>query len=431
MSDETSSRDVSKLSLFSTANLVVASMVGAGVYTTSGFTLNDLGSPGYVVLAWIVAGVIAICGAISYGALASRFTESGGEYLFLTRAIHPAAGYVAGFVSIIAGFTSAIAFAARTLETYLASIPLLSSLPSGSIAISSIVLGAVLHGLYARFGTRFQDGLIVAKALIAALFVILAIVAFPAQWPGWSQSHTSGLDLGKFAVSLMWISLSYCGFNAAVYMSSEVSDAKRNVLRAMLIATVAVTILYVVLNAIFVYAPTYDQVALHSDVAVVSATIIGGDGFANLVRALIVLSLLSSISALTMSGPRVYAKMADDGCLPSWFRFETQAPALAIAVQAAMAIVVVMVTKLQELLGYLGFTLSVSSAITVSSLFVLSYRGEKISCPLYPLPPLVFVMATLTIAAIGAYLKPIEGVAGITTLSVGLMVYLLTRKRSS
>ncbi len=109
-------------------------MVGAGVYNTSGFTLNDLGSPGYVVLAWIVAGVIAICGAISYGALASRFTESGGEYLFLTRAIHPAAGYVAGFVSIIAGFTSAIAFAARTLEIYLSSIHAFEHLPSGTIA---------------------------------------------------------------------------------------------------------------------------------------------------------------------------------------------------------------------------------------------------------------------------------------------------------
>ncbi len=336
MSDATPSAKAGKLSLFSTVNLVVASMVGAGVYTTSGFTLNDLGSPGYVVLAWIVAGVIAICGAISYGALASRFTESGGEYLFLTRAIHPAAGYVAGFVSIIAGFTSAIAFAARTLELYLSSLPALEHLPSGTIASTSIILGAVLHGLYARFGTRFQDGLILAKAVVAAAFVVLAIMAFPTQWPGWSEPHHNALDLGKFAVSLMWISLSYCGFNAAVYMSSEVRDAKRNVPRAMLIATVAVTVLYVVLNAIFVYAPTYDQVALHEDVAVVSATVIGGDGFAKLVRALIVLSLLSSISALTMSGPRVYAKMADDGCLPSWFRFETQAPAMAIAFQAAL-----------------------------------------------------------------------------------------------
>lgn len=427
MSGEASSNDTGKLSLFSTVNLVVASMVGAGVYTTSGFTLNDLGSPLYVVLAWIVAGLIAICGAISYGALASCFTESGGEYLFLSRAIHPAAGYVAGFVSIIAGFTSAIAFAARTLETYVAPTPLLDQLPEGSIASLSIAVGALLHGLYARFGTRFQDGLIVVKALVAVAFMVLAMVAFPTQWPGWGQSRASDLDLGKFAVSLMWISLSYCGFNAAVYMSGEVKDAKRNVPRAMLIATIAVTILYVVLNAIFVYAPTFAQVALHQDVAVVAATVIGGEGFAKLVRGLIVLSLLSSISALTMSGPRVYAKMADDGCLPSWFRFDTHAPAVAIAVQATLAIGVVFASQLRELLGYLGFTLSVSSAITVSSLFVLRFRGEKISCPLYPIPPLIFVVSTLVIALIGAYLRPVEGATGLATLVAGLLVYFATR----
>ncbi len=121
--------------------------------------------------------------------------------------------------------------------------------------------------------------------MIAAAFIVLAIVAFRRSGAGWREPHHNALDLGKFAVSLMWISLSYCGFNAAVYMSSEVSDAKRNVPRAMLIATVAVTVLYVVLNAIFVYAPTYDQVALHEDVAVVSANVIGGEGFAKLVRA--------------------------------------------------------------------------------------------------------------------------------------------------
>ncbi len=420
-----------KLSLFSTSNLVVASMVGAGVYTTSGFTLADLGSPAFVVLAWVVAGIIAICGAVSYGALASRFTESGGEYLFLSRAIHPAAGYVAGFVSIIAGFTGAIAFAARTLEAYLNEMPLLEHLPSSGIATLSIIVGAVLHGWYAKFGTRFQDGLIVAKALAAAIFVWLAVTSFPTSWPGWNETHDNTLTLGKFAVSLMWISLSYSGFNAAVYLSSEVKDANRNVPRAMWIATLVVTIIYVVLNAIFVYAPPHAQVAGNSEVALAAATAIGGNWFANLIRALIVLSLMSSVSALMMSGPRVYAKMADDGCLPAWFRFQTHAPVKAIAFQAVLAIAVVQVSKLQELLGYLGFTLSVSAAITVSSLFVLRYRGEAVNCPLYPLPPLVFVGATLMIAAIGAYLKPVEGLAGMVTLSVGLLVYFALYKRAS
>jgi amino acid transporter len=139
----------------------------------------------------------------------------------------------------------------------------------------------------------------------------------------------------------------------------------------------------------------------------------------------LLVSLATSVSALMMSGPRVYAKMADDGALPSWFRFQKQAPTTAIVMQACLAIAVVQVSGLQQLLSYLGFTLSVSAALTVATLFLLRHRGEDVRVPWYPLPPLVFVVATLMVAAIAGYQKPIECIAGLITLVFGLVIYAL------
>ncbi len=418
-------KNVHTLSLFSAVNLVAASMIGAGVYTTSGFTLGDLGSPYRVLAAWVIGGVIAMCGAISYGALANRFTSSGGEYLYLSRTVHPAAGYVAGFVSVLAGFTGATAFAATAFESYLPKWGPLTDLPLGTIASLAIAIGALLHGVHARLGTPVQDAMVVGKFILLFVFFCVAASSYPESWRGLDAATTTPFSWSAFAVSLMWISLSYSGFNAAVYVASEVREPQVNVARSLWIATLIVAILYVALNAVFVFASASADIIGQQEIAVISARQIGGANFESLIRAVILVSLATSISALMMSGPRVYAKMADDGVLPSWFRFQNTAPTKAIAMQAFLAIAVVQVSKLKELLSYLGFTLSVSAALTVATLFLLRYRGEKISVPFYPWPPLIFVSATLMVATIAGFQKPNECIVGVITLMVGLVVYFL------
>jgi amino acid transporter len=422
--------DGGTISLFSAVNLVAASMIGAGVYTTSGFTLADLGTPSRVVIAWIVAGIIAICGAISYGALATRFTASGGEYLFLSRAIHPAAGYVAGFVSILAGFTGATAFAATAFESYLPKWGLLAELPVGTIACGMIIIGALMHGVYARLGTPIQDAMVVGKFVLLALFFVMAAASYPEAWKGLSPPDSpEPFSWSAFAVSLMWISLSYSGFNAAIYITSEVKRPAVNVPRSLWIATGLVTVIYVLLNVVFVFAPAYEDAVLQEQIAVIAARSIGGVNFEALVRAVLLVSLATSVSAMMMSGPRVYAKMADDGVLPSWFRFQKDAPKSAIAVQAALAIVVVLISDLRQLLSYLGFTLSMCAALSVASLFLLRMRGDKVQVPFYPWPPLIFVGGTLLVSTIAAFKKPEECLAGIATLAVGIIVYAYSRRR--
>ena len=426
----------SGVSFFSAVNIVIASMIGAGVYTTSGFALADLGSPWLVLLAWGVGGLLAICGAISYGALAERFTESGGEYLFLSRALHPAAGNVAGFVSLLAGFTGAIAFAASTFEAYadgLFGLYLSEWTNRGWVASSLVATAAVVHGFRLRVGTRVQDSLVVLKLAMLTAFLLFALFSLRQPWQGATTAKSGWADLSvvTFAVSLMWISLSYSGFNAAIYITGEARGSGPMVRRALLCGTLVVTLIYLFLNGVFVFAPPADAVIGKHDIAAEAARAIGGNAFAAAFRVAILVSLATSVLSLMMTGPRVYAKMADDGVLPKFFRFDTEVPRAGIFVQAIFAIVVIRLASLQQLLSYLGMTLSLSAALTVASLFVLRRRGEVIDLPLYPLPPLVFLGGTLVIAVVAGIEKPIELAFAVATLIVGLIAAPFSRRHSS
>jgi APA family basic amino acid/polyamine antiporter len=405
------------------AALVVANMIGAGVFTTSGFTLADLGSPGRVLAAWVLGGAIAICGTVGYGALARRLTESGGEYLFLSRVLHPAAGFVGGWISLIAGFTGAIAFAAHAFENYVR--PADSSLPPDLVAVAVIVVAAAVHAFRARAGAFGQNGVVAAKLLVLAVFVGFAVVTWAGDSPSWPVSDPGPFSLSAFAGSLVWISLSYSGFNAAIYVAGEARDPGRTVPRAMLWAALGVTFVYLALNLVFVGFVPYADVAGRPDVAFAAASSLLGDAGAQVVRAIVALSLLSSVSSMIMAGPRVFAKMADDGAFPAALKFRGKVPRAAIMTQAVLAILLVLVSDLRSLLGYLGLTLSLSAALTVSCLFVLRRRHGPAAIPVTGsvLLPGIYVVATLALAFLAASRQPMEWLAAGITVMSGLAVW--------
>ncbi|MCB1746191.1 MAG: amino acid permease [Gammaproteobacteria bacterium] len=418
--------------------LVVANMIGAGVFTTAGFALADLHTPARVLAAWAVGGVLALAGALSYAALARRLTESGGEYLFLSRALHPAAGYVGGWVSLLAGFTGAIAFAASALEAYLVPAAVRPDwLPPDTIAIGVVVVAGLAHGRSVTLGARAQNLLVAIK-----LVLILAVIAWATSrgvagaWQGGPLREPDGtiapFDPLAFAQSVMWVSLSYSGFNAAVYVAGEARDAAHQVPRAMIAGTVLVTAVYLALNAVFVLAPPPQAVAGVEDVAGRALGALGGAPLETAVRAIVALALASSVSSLIMAGPRVYARMAEDGVLPRWLSGGDGAPGAAIAMQVGLAVVVIRVTGIEALLSYLGFTLALSAALTVASLFVLRTREGAVAVPAagYPWVPALYVGATLVFAALAAWRRPLEPLVGLATIALGLLAWWLTARQA-
>ena len=248
----TTTTDRRAFGLPSATALVVANMIGAGVFTTSGFALQDLGSRGQVMAAWVLGGLIALCGALSYGALVRRMAESGGEYLFLSRFVHPLVGFVAGWVSLLAGFTGAIAFAATAFETY-AVPPAVRPhwLPEGMVGVGVILACGLLHARTVHHGLRAQNLVVILKLalLVGFLGYALAVLA-RVGWPGSALPDLgTAFSLTAFASSMVWISLSYSGFNAAVYVAGEVREARTTVPRSLWLGTVVVTGFYLALNA--------------------------------------------------------------------------------------------------------------------------------------------------------------------------------------
>ena len=418
-----------RFGLASATFLVIANTVGVGVFTTSGFALADLGSPALVLLAWLTGGVVATCGALSYGALAREIPESGGEYTFLSRTVHPMAGFIAGWISLLAGFTAPIAVAGLTLQAYLAD-SIGDAFDERWLGSFVIIAAGALHGIRYRMGVGVQNLAVVLKlcaigALVAAGFWIIGARGLPA-----APSPAAPFDAGAFAVTLVWVSFSYSGWNAAVYVAGEIRDAERNVRRAMLLGTLAVMALYLGLNAVFVYAAPVAELAGRADIGAAAADALAGARLRRVVTAVIALALVTSISAMVMAGPRVYGRMADDGLMPRVLAPEGRVPSAAIALQVALAVAVVWVSGLVELLGYVGFTLGLSAAATVGGLIALRRRkgARAVPIPGYPIVPLAFIGITVVAAGFMVMRAPVEAALGLATAALGVPAYFVARR---
>ena len=423
--------------------MVVANMVGAGVFTSSGFSMGALGNPDRVMFAWIICGVWAICGAIGYGSLVARLPESGGEYLFLSRFVHPSVGFLAGWISVFAGFTAPISVAALTAAAYAMPGAAEGDINLRLVASGVIVVAAVCHLIGLSIGAGIQNVIVAVKLFLLAILLAWALFFTGADnWLGgplpdreasWLPGNFDGWV--EFVGSMSWIALSYTGFNAAIYVAGESRDARRNVPRAMLLATVLVTILYLALNYVFVYAPTAESISNQEQVAAIAATAIGGDSLANMLRITIILSMSSSAFAMLLAGPRVYRKMAEDGVMPSIFGQgnERNSAFWATILQAGLSLVAIYLAGLLSLLKYLGLTLSACGALAVLSLWWANRRMPDTK----PLrlwengAVATYVVISAAIIAASYKTHQDEFFAMLYTFAFGILVYLGWNSRKS
>ncbi|MEZ5964073.1 MAG: amino acid permease [Planctomycetota bacterium] len=409
-----------RIGLGSAVALVVANMIGAGVFTTAGFALGDLGGRGPVMLAWVVGGVLAVLGALSYSALAVRWPTSGGEYEYVRRTLHPAAGIAAGLVSMLAGFSAPIAAAGAAFDEYFWHLlgeprPDLPWLPSLAIAGA-----AVAHSLHVRLGARVQNTIVVVKGVLIAVFLALGTrLCFGAGSDEGTLPHVP-LTASAFGNSLMWIYLAYSGWNASTYVAGEVDDPRHNVPRAMLLGTLLVMVVYLALNAVFLWSVPASALAGRAEVAAIAAQALLGPGGRAMVSATVALALLTSITAMLMAGPRVYARMAEDRALPGFFATTagSGAPRRAIALQAVLALLFLWIARLQQLMTYIGWTLSISAAAAVIGLIRVRRRegAAQVPCAGWPYVPVAFVAGVLYFAALSIARDRSAALGGLATL---------------
>lgn len=374
---EIPSANTAKFGLTTMTCVVIAGMIGSGIFTTSGFTLAALQSPGRVLLAWSIGGLIALCGAVAYGELARRLPQSGGEYLYLSKLVHPFIGFQAGWISLTVGFSGSIALVALTFEEYVVPAEIRASwLPTGSAAIAVIAVFGFGHAFLVKLFASLQNIIVGVKLFALLSFLVIAgskISTHTWHWEPVAEPLPPLLawpTLLAMSTSVMFISLSYAGFNSSIYAASEVFNPDRTIPRSLILGTALVTVLYLLLNTVFVTATPATDILASPKVASIAAKSIGGSSLELLIRAAIGLGTLTSVAGMIMVGPRVISRMADDGVFFTAFRTGPNSIPRSVLLQATLAAALVMVSNIKDLLGFLGSTLSLSSAITVATLFI-------------------------------------------------------------
>lgn len=406
---------------------VIANIVGTGVFTTLGFLVQET-TDGFALLAlWGIGGLIALAGALCYGELSAAIVGSGGEYRFLRRIFQPGIGTLAGWVSVAVGFAAPVALAAMAMGRYAG--PLLRMDPR-TLGVLAILAATGVHMLAPAIGGRVQVVVTSLKVLLILAFVGFGLWQGPRTTLSFMPSaHSFGqIASAPFGLSLIFVSYAYSGFNAAAYFQGEVRDAGRNVPRALVLGTVLVTALYLAINWIFLRTTPIAALAGQVDVGAIAAGRIFGNAGARLMSAVIAALLVSTISAMTLAGPRVIESMAEDLPLlrPLAQRTAMGSPARAVLLQGGLALAFVLTDSFEGVLTYAGFTLSLFTLLTVIGLMRLRRREPDLPRPYrvwaYPWTPLFFAGFSLWTLIVVARDRPREAFGGAVTLGLAAML---------
>lgn len=421
-----------RVSVTTATSLVIANIVGTGVFTSLGFQVGDLPSPFVIMVLWTVGGLAALCGALSYAELSAALPRSGGEYHFLSRIYHPALGFLAGWTSATVGFAAPIALGGMAFGTY--ARPLLPWVSPLALSLIIVWATSAVHFTGARRGSAFQNGFTFLKLALIAAFVVAGLFSPHAAGVNF-QPHPGDLHLitgSAFAISLVYVMYSYSGWNASTYIANEIRDPQRNVPRSLCYGTLVVLVLYVAVNGVFLRTTPMDKMKGQLDVALIAGREIFGPLGAHLMAGLICLGLISSISSMIWIGPRVTVAMGEDlpGLAVLAIRTRNGIPRVALAVQAVITTVLLLSGKFEDVMVYIQFALILCSFLTVLGVFVLRHYEPNLPRPYrtwgYPFTPLVFLAVSAVMMFYIVATKPWQSLAGLATILAGLIVYYAT-----
>jgi APA family basic amino acid/polyamine antiporter len=422
------------IGLFTACAIVIANIIGTGIFTSLGFQLAEIHSGFPLLMLWVVGGIAALCGALSYGELSAALPRSGGEYHFLSQIYHPALGFMAGFVSATVGFAAPIALTGIAFGNYFHSIFDLGS----PVALSFVAVWfvALFHLGNLRIGSVFQNlwtlvKVILIVALIAAGFFVglKQPISFLPE-----RGDTMSILAGPFAIALAFVMYSYSGWNAASYITGEIKRPEKNVPRSLLAGTAIVIALYVLLNAIFLVTTPQQEMRGQLEVGLIAGKHIFGANGGRMVGAIICLGLISSISSMTWIGPRVTMSMGEDHWLLRWLGRKNNkgVPVNAIILQLLIVNLLLLTRSFERVVIYIQFSLLLCSLLTVLGVIVLRFAQPDLPRPYrlwaYPLPPLIFAAINIWMMIRLLRAQPMESLGGLATALAGLLLYFCTGK---
>ncbi len=429
MSSHSGAGAVRRIGFVTCFAIVVANMIGTGVFTSLGFQLEAVNQPLSIMLIWLLGGVFALCGALSYVELATTLPRSGGEYHFLSVIYHPSLGFMAGVVSMVAGFSAPVALAALAFGKYFTAVaPDISSVGASLLLVALVT---AFHLWHLGVSAAFQNVFSALKIVLVAGLAIAGFLYFPRQPLDWRPTTLVLEEIWNpaFAVSLMFALYAFSGWNAAAYIVGESRDPSKNVGRALLWGTLTVLVLYLGLNAAFLLVAPVPEMRGQLDIGRIYAeNLLGAEG-GKIISVLICLGLVSAVSAMTWAGPRVSMAMGEDWRAFGWLAKKNRGgiPVVAVMLQFLLVVVLILSGSFESVLVYTQFALVACSALAVLGVIVLRKTQPDLPRPFpcigYPYTPILFLGICLFAMGYTLLQKPVEAIAGLCTLLFGLCVF--------
>lgn len=413
-------------------------MVGTGVFTSLGFQVVET-QTGFALLAlWGLGGLIALCGALAYAELGVAYPHSGGEYVYLGRLYSSLAGFLGGWVSMTVGFAAPIALAALAFGRYISAV---IAVPPLAASVAGLALVAGIHSADLRLARRFQ---VTITSIDLALIVgfVLAGLAYASPQPlsfAPSAESLREIAMPAFAVSLIYVSFAFSGWNAVGYFAGEIRHPARNIPLAILSGTVVVALLYLALNWTFLRTVPLGDLRGVVEVGALSAQAMFGPIGGRLMSAMIAALLVATMSAMVLAGSRVTEAVTRD---LSRFqvigaRTANNVPRNAILLQVTLTLLLLLTNSVERVMTYAGFTMNLCTMMVVAGVFVRRRRERETQVALayrtwgYPLTPLFFVFSSLWTLGFVLSERPLASLAGLLTLLAGAALFWFDGGRGS
>ena len=439
-----------KLGLFPSTNIVVANMIGAGIFTTTGLLMAGLNNPILMLSLWVAGGIIALCGALSYGELGAAMPGAGGEYLFLSRLYHPVFGFLSGWVSFIVGFSAPIAASALGFSEYfcraLPAIPIwlqsngIMNPPATKTALSVtvILIFTLIHYRGIKSGALVQNILTLLKVTLIIFLLLAGFLSGKGDLSNFSSGGAISYGLAGWktiGLSLMWIMFAYSGWNASTYLGAEIKNPLKTLPWSLIAGTGIVILLYLGLNVLYVYSINPDEMKGVISIGGLAMGNLFGESAETLFSLLIAFALFSSLSAFIIIGPRVYYSMAKDGLFfkaVARIHPKFQVPSNSIILQGIIAVILAFSGTFEQVLTYMGFALGIFPILTVFGVFKLrKVNSNTPRLPGYPITQILYISAGVMILVLSFLERPVESGIAMITVLIGIPAYYLFKRNGT
>ncbi len=404
-------------------------MIGTGVFTSVGFQLSSVQNTWSILLLWLAGGWIALFGAFAYAELGTHFKESGGDYIYLSRLFHPVLGYLTAWAGLTVGFSAPVALAAMAFIKYITPFGFQNST---WLAVSLVILIGLMHSFTIKHSGRFQNATTLIKVLFILVLIVLAFILPGQSFNALNFSQQWQQDLIKpgFAVSMVYVSFAYTGWNAAAYIADEIEAPRRNLPRALILSTLFVAVVYIFFQYALLKNAGVEELSGKEEVTFISFTHLLGSAGGKWVSVFIAIQLVATISSYLWVGSRVTAAMAKEYTL--WQPLAKQnshyIPVRAVWLHVAISIALVLTGSFEKVLLYAGFVLQLMASLAVASSLWLPKKEGGFKSPFKPWPQIIFLLFNAYVLIFTFISRPLESGIGIGILVVGAIIYWCDKK---